>query len=171
MKTTCRTRHWSPTLSRPRQRIMAAYLRNRRPERAWGGIPSRSGSGLARKRCHSINSSARTRTPGANIKMCDHSMLRRRPHRGRISSGSVLLDADERDKVRQMLFREGLVWLPAGRDLVRPVRRLSTRVPASIASITRAQVVGIWPPIRISGDRLTHGQALGNRFNARLRCP
>ena len=27
---------------------------------------------------------------------------------GRISSGSVLLDADERDKVRQMLFLEEL---------------------------------------------------------------
>jgi hypothetical protein len=37
--------------------------------------PARSGSGLARKRRHSINSSARTRRPGANIKMSDHSML------------------------------------------------------------------------------------------------
>jgi hypothetical protein len=49
--------------------------------------------------------------------MSDHSMLGGARTGGRISIGSVLLDADERDKVRQMLFREGPVWLPAGRDL------------------------------------------------------
>ena len=87
------------------------------------------------------------------------------------------LDADERDKLRQMLFREGLVWLPAGRDLSHDRSAASRRAyPASIAWMIRAQVVGIRPPLRLpqnrmSGDKLTHGQALGNRFNARLRGP
>ena len=59
---------------------------------------------------------------------------------GEILSGSVLLDADERDEVRQMLFREGLVWLPAGRDLSHHRSAASRRdAPASIASITRAR--------------------------------
>ena len=60
----------------------------------------------------------------------------------------------------------------------RPVRRLSTRVPASIASITRARKSleygpphRLPPQNRISADKLTRGQALGNPFNARLRCP
>ena len=67
-----------------------------------------SGSGLARKPRHSINSSARTGTPGPNIKMSDHSMLGGARTGGEFHP-AVLLDADERDKVWHLSL-EGLYY-------------------------------------------------------------
>jgi hypothetical protein len=76
---------------------------------------------------------------------------------GRISIGPVLVDADERDKVRQMLFREGPVWLPAGRDLSHDRSGASD---ATIAPITRArkslEYGLVTPSESISANRLTH---------------
>jgi hypothetical protein len=46
--------------------------------------------------------------------MSDHSMLGGARTGGEFHAGPVVLDAGERDKVRQMLSLEGLIWLPAG---------------------------------------------------------
>jgi hypothetical protein len=74
---------------------------------------------LARKQRHLINSSARTGTPGVNIKMSDHSMLGgAAPGENFIRPG--LLDADERDKVRQMLSLEELYMVTRRAHLAEP---------------------------------------------------
>jgi hypothetical protein len=79
--------------------------------------PVRSGSGLARKRRHSINSSVRTRRPGANIKMSDHSMLGGARTGGEFHPAQFYSMPTNATKCGRCFFREGLVWLPAGRDL------------------------------------------------------
>src|SRR5262245_5027513 len=97
---------------------MAAYLRNRRPERACGGVPPVPAPGWrANDVIRSIPRPGRERR--APILRCLTIACWAAPAPGRISSGSVLLDADERDKVRQMLLLEGTCMIIGRRDLSR----------------------------------------------------
>src|SRR6516225_9348630 len=87
-KTTSRTRHWSPTPSRRRQRI-------------W-----RHTCGTGARSAHAEEPRPFRLRVGPQTSSFDQFL---RPHGGRISSGPVLLDADERDKVRQMLFLKNFI--------------------------------------------------------------
>src|SRR5215467_8387853 len=62
---------------------MVAYLRNRRPDRAWGGTPPVPAPGSPEKDFIRSVPSARTRTPSANVKMRHHNTPEV-PARGRI---------------------------------------------------------------------------------------
>ena len=80
---------------------MAAYLRNRRLDRAWGGTHPVLAPGSSVKDFIRSGPSARTRTPSANVKICDHSMSAVRA-REEFSSARFLLWVGGRGKVRQM---------------------------------------------------------------------